>query len=181
MTLRPSVDDEALALELRQRERHGLAGGADQVRQLLVRDLERDQRAARVVDAVLVGELDEQLGELRGDVAEHERLDLVLELAAAHDHKRASSRGRAPGAVDQRLEVAALDLGEQRVLDGLGHLGARAAVEQAGVAEQLGGAVIRERQRLAVARDLADLDAAAVDEEQRAARITRQVDDVAAA
>ena len=82
--------------------------------------------------------------------------------------------------MDQLLEVDAIDLGEQRVLDRLGHLGARAAVEQAAVAEQLGRAVVRERQRLAVARDLADLDAAAVDEEQRAARIAGEVDDVAA-
>src|SRR5258706_449283 len=57
--------DQALALELRQRERHGLARRADQVRELLMRDLERDQGAARVVDAVLAGKLDEQLGELR--------------------------------------------------------------------------------------------------------------------
>ncbi len=40
--------DQALALELRQRQRHGLARRADQVRHLLVRDLEADdQRRAR--------------------------------------------------------------------------------------------------------------------------------------
>ena len=83
-------------------------------------------------------------------------------------------------AVHQLLEMHAIDLREQRVLDGLGHLGARPAVEQAAVAEQLGRAVIRERERLAVARDLADLDAAAVDEEQRLSRIAGQVDHVAA-
>ena len=79
----------------------------------------------------------------------------------------------------QLFEVNTIDLGEQRVLDGLGHLGARSTIEQTGVTEQLGGAVIGERQRLAVARDLADLDSSAVDEEQRATRIARQIDDVA--
>src|SRR5688500_3760801 len=67
--------DQPLALVLRQRERHGLARGADQVRELLMRDLERDERAARIVDAVLAAELDEQLAELARHVAKHERLD----------------------------------------------------------------------------------------------------------
>ena len=40
--------DQALALELRQRQRHGLARRADQVRHLLVRDLEADDGAALV-------------------------------------------------------------------------------------------------------------------------------------
>src|SRR5262245_52193966 len=144
-----------------------------------MRDLERDQGAARILDAVLARELDQELGELARDVAEDQGLDLVLELAAANDHEAGHREAELRVAVDELLEVNAIDLGEQGVLDRLGHLGARAAVEQAAVAEQLGRAVVGEREGLAVARDLADLDAPAVDEEQRATRITWEIDDVA--
>ena len=56
--------DVRLLLELRQSQRHRLPRGADQVRQLLMRNFQRDEGSARVVDSVLVGQLEQQLRQL---------------------------------------------------------------------------------------------------------------------
>src|SRR5450631_3469205 len=106
-----------------------------------MRDLQRDERATRIVDAVLGSKFDEQLGELRRDIAEYERLYFVLELATAHDHEARHREAELRMGVHQLLVVDAIDLGEQRVLDRFGHLGARASIEQATVAEQFAGTV----------------------------------------
>jgi hypothetical protein len=83
--------------------------------------------------------------------------------------------------LEQLLDVAALELGDHRVLHRLRHLLARAALDEAGLAEHLRRAAVVQGQRLAVAGDLGDLDASAVDDEHRVARIAGQVHHLAAA
>src|ERR1043165_2819322 len=72
--------EQTLLLELRQRERDGLARGPDQVRHLLMRDLEPDLHAVLALDAVLLAELEQERRELGLHVAEHEVLELGLHL-----------------------------------------------------------------------------------------------------
>src|SRR4029078_6411534 len=152
--------DQALAFELRQRQRDGLARRTDQVRHLLVRDLEAADRAAFVRHAVLLTEVEQQFGELRPDVLENQLLDARLEILAAQDQRaRDLVRGAAIG-LEQAVEQLTPDFDRYRRIHRLGHLLARAALEQAGLAEEVALGALSERQLLAVARDLRDLDAA---------------------
>jgi hypothetical protein len=111
--------------------------------------------------------------------SKHQRLELVFELEPARRQKLGHAQAEVGVLPEQTLEVRPRHLGDHRVLHRLGHLLAGAAGDHASLAEDLGRPAVSERERLAVAGDLGDLDAAAVDDEQRLAGVTRQIDHLA--
>ena len=87
--------------------------------------------------------------------------------------------GGAAVGLQQAVEQLARDLDGGRCVHRLGHLLARPALEQAGLAEEVAFGAVGQGQLLAVARDLRDLDAPGRQEVDPLRAIARQVDDLA--
>ena len=128
---------------------------------------------------MLLAEVQQQLGELGADVLEDQLLDARFEILAAQDQRARELVGGAAVDLEQAVEQLARDLDRRRGVHRLGHLLARAAVQQAGLAEEVALGAVGERQLLAVARDLGDLDAALRQEVDPLGAVARQVDDLA--
>src|SRR4029077_15476313 len=89
--------------------------------------------------------------------------------------------GRDAVDLQQPIEELTLDLDRDRGIHGLRHLLAWPGFEQAGLTEEIAFGAVRQRQLLAVAGDLGDLDSSRCQEVNALGPIARQVDDLTGA
>ena len=172
--------DQSLVLKIVENDIHRFSSQPHEIGKIALTELERNHRPPVVINAMLLGKVDEDAGDASGGALVGELLNAASELFDASAHHGEDSKthvGRLPRKAQDHVATQCAD---ERVLVRFGHVIARAIVEKCQLAEDV--ARMPERLQDFAIRwpDSGDLDHPPLHKEEMFTRVPGLVNPLAA-